>query len=236
MERTQEQQGRWASVGKLAGALAHEIKNPLSTIALNLALLREQWEEQAGNRAERTVRKIDVLTREVDRLQVILDDFLRYAREPVLERVEVDVAALLRDLAEFSEAELRRQGTALRLDLPAEGLGVIDADIGLLRQALLNVLVNARHACSDGGEIMVAGRLAEGTVVLEVTDTGTGMDEETAMRCFDPYFSTKGGSGTGLGLSMTRKIIEDHGGSVAVHSEPRVGTRFTLTVPGEARA
>ena len=217
----------------LAGALAHEIKNPLSTIALNLALLREQWEGQPDGRAERTVRKLDVLTREVDRLQDILDDFLRYAREPVLERVDVDVARLVRDLAEFSEPEMRREETDLRLDLPAKGLGIISADIGLLRQALLNVLVNARQACNDGGEVMVAGRIVDGSVILEVTDTGNGMDEETARRCFDPYYSTKGGSGTGLGLSMTRKIVEDHGGSVAVHSETNVGTRFTLSLPGD---
>jgi signal transduction histidine kinase len=227
------------ALARLAAGLAHEIKNPLSTMAINLALLEEEWGRAAQARGEaqaeptarekRCVKRVQSLQREVRRLETIVEDFLRYARGGEVNRLPQDLGALVREVLDFVDLEDSRQGIRHHIDLPA-GLPLVMLDPGALRQALLNLFVNARQAMPLGGELIVRTRRQGNFVELSITDTGVGMRAEDLQRCFDVYFSTKKG-GTGLGLATTRRIVEEHGGTITVVSEPGRGTSFSIVLP-----
>lgn len=224
----------------MTGGLAHEIRNPLSTLALNAELLAEGIEELAAPQEEslRLRRRIDALRRETERLRGILEDFLQYAGELHLERVPADVREVVEELADFFHPQADQQGVRLRADLNGGPL-VCDVDVPHLKQAILNLLLNAVQAMSrsDGGQRelllrVVSRQLASGEdgACIEVIDTGPGIPAEKLDQIFRPYFTTKAG-GTGLGLPTSRRIIEAHGGQMEVHSEPGRGTAFTIFLP-----
>jgi len=224
---------------RLADGLAHEIKNPLSTMSINLALLQEDWERAGASRGpgepirtpreERSLKRIKTLQREVDRLEHILDDFLHYARGGVVNRKPEDLARIVRELLEFVEPEDERAGIRHHVDLPI-GLPLVLVDEARIKQAVQNLLVNARQAMPTGGELLVRLRRVGTQVELSITDTGTGMSSETLARCFEEYWSDKPG-GTGLGLPTVRRIIEEHGGTISVVSEEGRGSSFSLLLP-----
>ncbi len=220
---------RLAYLGALAGGLAHEIKNPLSTIALNLALLREDWQNASGPREVRTLKKVELLEREVRRLENIVKDFLSFARGEDYRFALHQLNDVVREVLEFTEAENERAGVrvhaALATDLPELSL-----DRDHLKQAVLNLISNARQAMPDGGELLVRTRREGSSAVLEITDTGMGMDPEVRERCWELFFSTRKG-GTGYGLPLTKRILEEHGGTTDVWSERGRGTRFTIRLP-----
>jgi two-component system sensor histidine kinase HydH len=208
-------------------------------MSINLALLQEDW-ERAGiargsdgpartHREERSLKRIRTLQREVQRLEQILDDFLHYARGGVVNRKPEDLARIVRELIEFVEPEDERAGIRHHVDLPF-GLPLVLVDEPRIKQAVLNLLVNARQAMPDGGELIVRVRRMGSQVELSITDTGMGMSSETLGRCFDEYWSNKPG-GTGLGLSTTRRIIEEHGGTITALSEEGRGSSFSITLP-----
>jgi signal transduction histidine kinase len=222
---------------RLAAGLAHEIKNPLSTMAINLALLDEEWGgtqrpgggPEPGAREKRCLKRVHALQREVRRLETIVDDFLRFARGGQINRAPADLCALVREVLEFVEPEDRAQQIRHHADLPA-GLPLVMLDTGAFRQAVLNLLVNARQAMPDGGELIVRVERQGNFVELSVTDTGVGMTPEDQERCFELYYSTKK-AGTGLGLSTTRRIVEEHDGTITVVSEKGRGTSFSIVLP-----
>ncbi|MBK9383426.1 MAG: GHKL domain-containing protein [Planctomycetes bacterium] len=229
MQTDGEGEKRLAWLGTLAGGLAHEIKNPLSTMAINLSLLHEDFARSEVTRDKRALRKIEVLQREVKRLERILADFLAYARGVELDRQPTDLAEKLSELLEFLEPELRAGRIVVHTHFEA-GLPTALVDRNRLRQACLNLIVNARQAMPEGGELVVVTRRQGPRAVIEIIDNGCGMDEATRARCFDAYFSTKKG-GSGLGLPTVRRIAEEHDGEVWVESEPQRGTRFVLSLP-----
>jgi len=222
---------------RLAAGLAHEIKNPLSTMAINLALLDEEWggarrasgAPEPGAREQRCLKRVHTLQREVRRLETIVDDFLRFARGGQINRAPADLCALVREVLEFVEPEDRAQGIRHHVHLPA-GLPLVMLDTGAFRQAVLNLVVNARQAIPDGGELIVRVERQGNFVELTLTDTGVGMTQEDLERCFEVYYSTKKG-GTGLGLSTTRRIVEEHDGTITVVSEKGRGTSFSIVLP-----
>jgi two-component system, NtrC family, sensor histidine kinase HydH len=227
-----------ALLSRLAGGLAHEIKNPLSTISINLALLEEEWVKAGGpgaaqreltQREQRSVRRIKTLQREVQRMEAILEDFLRFARGAQINRAPQDVALLLHELLEFVEPENERAGIRQHADLPV-GLPLVMIDETALKQAFLNLLKNAREAMPSGGELIVRVRRDGNWAEVSITDTGIGMAPETLEHCFDEYWSDKKG-GTGLGLPTARRIIEEHGGTVHVVSERERGTSVSVYLP-----
>lgn len=221
---------RLADVGQLAAGLAHEIKNPLSTLSLNLQLLAEDWsDEEADSPSGRRVRrKIDLLTRETERLSGVLDDFLRFARGHDLKPAIQDLNAVLEEVLDFFAPEAQQRGIELRRYLNPVPNVCVDTD--LLKQALLNTLVNAQQAMPDGGELTIQTGLNGDGVLTEIIDTGCGIAEEDREKVFKPYFSTKQG-GTGLGLPMARRIVEEHDGRIRVESELNKGTRVTILLP-----
>lgn len=229
-ERTRQAE-RLAELGTLTGGLAHEIKNPLSTIQLNLQLLGEDLlpENPAYPRLDSRLKTVQ---KETARLRDILDDFLRYAGRIELNRMPVDLNRMLEELVDFFSAQAQIQRVKLRLR-PSDEQLVVPVDERLFKQAVLNLLINALQAMPEaGGEIILSAGRDGRSAIVQVTDTGRGMDEETARRIFDAYYSTKRG-GTGLGLPITRRIVTEHGGSIRVESEPGKGSVFTITIPAE---
>jgi signal transduction histidine kinase len=230
-----EDKSAHADLVRLADGLAHEIKNPLSTMSINLALLQEDWERGVGKgatrspREERSLKRIKTLQREVERLEHILEDFLHYARGGVVNRRPEDLARIVRELLEFVEPEDERSGIRHHVDLPI-GLPLVMVDEARIKQAILNLLVNARQAMPEGGELLVRLRRIRSQVELSITDTGVGMAPEKLARCFEEYWSDKPG-GTGLGLSTARRIIEEHGGSITALSEEGRGSSFSALLP-----
>lgn len=231
-ERLQErarQAERLAELGTLTGGLAHELKNPLSTIQLNLQLLGEDLipENPAFPRLQ---SRLQTVQKETSRLRDILDDFLRFAGRMELGRKSVELNSMLEELVDFYTPQAQLQRVALRLRRSERRL-LAAIDEKLLKQAILNLMINALQAMPEsGGEIILSARQEEGQAIIDVIDTGRGMDAATANRIFDAYYSTKRG-GTGLGLAIAKRIIHEHGGHIQVTSEPGKGSEFTIRLP-----
>lgn len=225
--------GQYAEMARLAGALAHEIKNPLSTIRLNMELLAEDLEESQLPAAGRALRRIEVTKRECQRLQDLLDNFLNFAKIRRLSLRPVDLNAEIDDMLDLFEPEATAAGVELLRYLDPD-LPRVQLDAESFRSALLNLLLNAKQAMPGGGQLMVRTTTSGGQVILDLIDSGVGMDDHTAAHMFEAFFSTKPG-GTGLGLPTTAKIIEAHGGTIQVHSEVGRGTQFTIELPAPQR-
>lgn len=242
---------RLAEIGAMTGGLAHEIKNPLSTIGLNAQLLGESVEELAlaGEERGRLIRRTQALRREVDRLRGILTDFLEYAGELRLDRKRADMNQVVGELVDFFLPEAEKHSVRLRADLAPGELAVI-VDVPHIKQAVLNLMLNAVQAMASAGGTATGERVpavmprelilktlrtkGDGNAVqLHVIDTGPGIPPETAAKIFTPYFTTKSG-GTGLGLPTARRLVEAHGGTLEVFTEIGRGTDFVITLPGNA--
>lgn len=249
-ERRARASERLAELGAMTSGLAHEIKNPLSTIGLNAQLLGEGIEELPTeglkDEKQRLSRRAAALRREVERLRGILTDFLTYAGEMRLEQKKADVNQIVDELAEFFLPQTQQQGVRLRTDLAPGPLNA-NVDAPLIKQAVLNLMLNAVQAMAPGAPgthgpngaarelILRTGRSrdADGVpgVQLHVIDTGPGISPEVAAKLFTPYYTTKAG-GSGLGLPTTRRIVEAHQGRIDVHTEVGKGTDFVVTLPG----
>lgn len=222
---------QYTEIARLAGGLAHEIKNPLSTIRLNMELLAEDFAQAESARDRRALAKIELVQRECQRLQDLLDDFLNFARVRPMRLVPTDLNEVVRRLIEFYRPKADECGieiiTYLESDLPNV---LLDAE--QFHGALLNLMINAQQAMPDGGQLVIATKGTPSGVSLHLIDTGGGMDEKTLAKIFQAFYSTKRG-GSGLGLPTTRKIIEAHGGRITCHSELGKGTWFVieLSVP-----
>lgn len=232
MDRLQQrarQAERLAELGTLTGALAHELKNPLSTVQLNLQLLGEDLIPE-NPAYTRLINRLHTVQKETSRLRDILDDFLRFAGRMELVGKPTDLNVLLEELVDFFSPQAQLQRVQLRLRKSHEPI-VANVDERLLKQAILNLLINALQAMPEsGGEIILSARKADHQALLDVIDTGAGMDEQTRQRIFDAYYSTKRG-GTGLGLAISQRIVHEHGGQITATSEPGKGSDFTVSLP-----
>jgi len=222
-------QAQFAEIAELAGGLAHEIRNPLSTMRLTLDLLAEEFRAPQDQRERRVLHKVERLQSESQRLQDILEDFLRFVRIQELKRAPADLNAVVDDLRDFCEPKASSQGVIVRAHL-AENLPLAPLDVELFKQALLNLILNALLAMPEGGELILTTRPDGDSVVLEVTDTGCGIASEVQPKVFDAFFSTRPG-GSGLGLPTTRKIVVAHGGTICLQSEPGKGSKFIVRLP-----
>lgn len=250
-ERTAAGHARNAEIASMTRGLAHEIKNPLSTVALNAQLLREEIIDSPLDDAERErmTRRVDALAREAGRLRDILNDFLRYAGRMQLDRRQADVRDVAGELGDFFMPQAEQAGVRMRI-LADESPVVADVDPALLKQAVLNLMLNAvqsmetlpadrartldvavRHEPAEGRG--AAARAAR--AVIEVSDTGPGIPPDAHAHLFEPYFTTKSG-GNGLGLAVTRRIVEAHGGTVQALDAPAGGARFRIELPLRAAA
>jgi two-component system sensor histidine kinase HydH len=216
-------------VGQLVGGLAHEIKNPLSTINVNLKLLAEDLARREDEEARRLIRRLEAVQIETDRLKDILDDFLRFAGQYELTLTSTDLRRVIEELVDFFTPQAESARVLTRSSLPATEVRS-RIDVNLIKQALLNLMLNAVQAMPEGGELLLRLSSQRNSVVMEVIDTGPGMDRDDLGKVFQVYFSTKK-QGTGLGLPTTRRIVREHGGDIRVESEVGKGTRFIITLP-----
>lgn len=231
-----------AELSAIAGGLAHEIRNSLSTLRVNLQLLDEDWgavaptADEAGGDVAETVRRsrtrIGTLLREATRLECILEDFLVFVRKRELNRASRDLNDLVGELADFYQPQADAHGIRLRTDPAREPL-VCAIDSNLIKQAVLNLMLNAQQAMGRGGVLTIRlSAESRETARIDVIDTGPGIAPEDVSRVFDAYYSTKK-RGTGLGLTTARQIIREHGGRIHLTSEPGEGCCFTILLPRE---
>lgn len=219
----------------LSAGVAHELRNPLSAVDLNLHLLEEELREQ-GRLSPSSGQYLRVLNAESHRLSGILDNFLKFARPEAVRPHEVDLHDLIAHVASLLRHEAEERRVRLETEI-APDLPPVSGDEIQISQVLVNILVNAFHAMPDGGFCRIAARRVEDhgqdRVVLTVQDTGIGIRQEDLPRLFEPFFTTKAG-GSGLGLAIAYRIVQDHGGTIAVASTPGCGTQVTVTLPGTA--
>ncbi|OHB65985.1 MAG: hypothetical protein A2Y76_13020 [Planctomycetes bacterium RBG_13_60_9] len=226
---------------RLTGELAHEIKNPLSTVKVNLQLAREaldevdltepnrtSWDRYRSNLAGAS-RKIAIVQKETERLEQILDGFLKYVRRPDLQLATVDVNELVGDMIDFYTPQAHSHALTVRQSLSKKPL-MCRVDPGALKQVLLNLFINAQQAMDQQGELMIRTSRHAGRAVIHVSDTGKGIPPERLPTLFRPYYSSRSG-GSGLGLATAKKIVEAHKGAISVYSELGKGTSFTIELP-----
>src|SRR3954453_11473316 len=176
---------QYTEIARLAGGLAHEIKNPLSTIRLNMELLAEDLAESETPSGRRALKRVEVVRRECQRLQSLLDDFLSYARVRRLHLEPSDLNHQIDDVLDFFAPEAKEAGVEVVRYLDPE-LPRVLLDREAFRQALLNLIINAKQAMPDGGQLMVRTAAEQNLVAVYLIDTGIGMDERTALQMFEP--------------------------------------------------
>ena len=233
MESALKRSDRLAALGELSARMAHEIRNPLAAISGSVQLLTEQ-----GGLRDHESRLLNIVTRESDRLNGLITEFLAYARPRPPRRERFDLRQMLFDLRELLSLDQRFQG--ISIELAVEEQPSIHADRGQLQQVLLNLLHNAADAMPDGGIITIEARIRPpGTetdgnrpaeLTIMVSDQGSGIEEEALRNLFEPFWTTKA-SGTGLGLATVYRILEGHGGTIRASKLEVGGTRFTITLP-----
>jgi signal transduction histidine kinase len=240
-----------AALGRLMAGVAHEVKNPLNAMTIHLELLKQKLARQqpigalasvAGDAAMRldageavptapdVTKHVDIIAKEIRRLDEVLNGFLKFARPDELKLQPVRLAALISDIQTSVAPDAERRHITMKVECP-DTLPEINADPGMLSQALLNLALNACQAMPDGGTLKLACRAASRRrVEVDIEDTGVGIPPEHLGKIFDLYFTTKD-QGSGIGLSMVYRIVQLHDGEVEVQSTPGRGTRFRLIFP-----
>jgi len=215
---------RLSALGELSAGMAHEIRNPLGAIKGAVEILKDDYSPE-----EAKYEFIQILLKETDRLNSIVQEFLGFAQPKQPEYQQADVNESLEAVLTLTAQEARKAGVQVvkRLD-PSIGKRSLDA--GLLKQAFLNLVLNAIQSMPKGGSLTVESYLRDGMIVVNIIDTGTGISDENRRKLFSPFFTTKK-NGTGLGLAITYRIIENHRGRIDVASEPGKGATFTVKIP-----
>jgi two-component system, cell cycle sensor histidine kinase and response regulator CckA len=244
LEEQLRQSQKLEAVGRLAGGIAHDFNNLLTVIRSQTDLLLIDLEESVAPEPMTLIQELETVQAAADRAAALTSQLLAFSREQILQPRVVDMSRVVSAMTRLLERVIG-EDIAFELDLP-EGLPPVRIDPGQIEQAVLNLVINARDAMPDGGTLTLRTRHVRGEptseedgapraadqVVLEVTDTGLGMDSETQSRIFEPFFSTKEkGKGTGLGLAMVYGVVAQSGGKAHVRSEPGAGATFTLAFP-----
>lgn len=224
MQRQLTQLERLAAAGQLAAQFAHEVGTPLNLISGHVQLLRARATD------ERMIKRLDVIGDQIDRITNIVRSMLDSTRRPGLQLKAADVNSLLASILEATQPTLAARNVELRTDMP-EDLPFVEADVDQLQQVFINLINNSLDAMPRGGKLSVATSAEADFVVIELADSGEGIAKDQIDLIFDPMFSTKGGRGTGLGLTIVKQIISEHGGEVDVKSPGGAGTTFQIKLP-----
>jgi signal transduction histidine kinase len=230
LEQARQSSARASYVGLLASGLAHEIRNPLNAMNMNLQMLEEELLAHPELADPEHVELFESTKSEIKRLERLVNNFLTYAR-PAQPRFESrDLNGVVREVARLLEADFRQHGVELQTDLEPL-LPQVDTDETQFKQALINLLVNARQVLEGGGRVRIRTRAgSRGDVVVEVQDDGPGIPVDVRERIFEVFYSSRGG-GTGLGLPIAKQIVERHGGAIEVETEEGHGTTFRIRLP-----
>lgn len=222
-----------ASLTNVAAAVAHEIKNPLAAISIHLQLLKKNFTACNLSINQKAQKHIGVIEEEIERLNKIVVDFLFAVRPLKFEFVPVDINALLKNLYDTFFDEFNDSGISIALSF-SKDLPKIQGDERFLRQAFMNVLTNAKAAMPNGGFLDISTKAVNDFIIVTISDSGQGILPEDMHKIFEPYFTTKH-DGTGLGLTMTYKVIKEHGGDINVYSDYGMGTSFKFSLPIERK-
>ncbi|MFH0809493.1 MAG: ATP-binding protein [Pseudomonadota bacterium] len=226
IERRLSNTERLASVGEMAAYIAHEIRNPLVAIGgFANSLLKTVCSE------ENCRRKARIIVEEVRRLEVVLRSVMNFARPLEPHKQRANINRVLTEACTLYQGIIRSRKIKLRKKF-AKDLPDTLFDPVLIKQALINLMKNAIESMPSGGELLIHTDLCWDHIVIIISDSGSGMPPEVLMNIFNPFFTTKH-DGMGIGLAMTKKIIEDHGGEITIESIPDVGTTFNVCLPIE---
>tara|TARA_B100001079_G_scaffold2789_1_gene2428 strand:+ start:251 stop:1930 length:1680 start_codon:yes stop_codon:yes gene_type:complete len=225
------QSERLATIGEMSAKVAHEIRNPLSSISLNTELLYDEISNDNGERKSDAENLIQSILNEVDTLTAISDEYLQFARFPKLETRPASINEVLIELTKFFNKEIVQRCISLKENY-ASDLPQILLDTKQIKQAFLNILKNSFESMPEGGELSITTRLKDENVEVNITDTGSGINRSDIRRVFDPFYSTKV-KGTGLGLALTMKTVEGHGGDISCKSTIAKGTTMIISFPVE---
>jgi signal transduction histidine kinase len=249
VESTLRYSRKLAALGRLSAGVAHEVKNPLNSMMIHLELLRQQFAAPAALRgaaagrggsvlaevsaphidSEAALEHVDVIAGEIRRLDEVVQGFLKFTRPEDLKLQPVRLGALFDEVVPIVKPEAERTGVGLEVD--AAGVPDVNGDPAMLRQAFLNLALNACQAMPDGGTLRIRCETARHRrVAVNVSDTGVGIKPEHLQRIFDLYFTTKK-SGSGIGLSMVYRTVQMHDGEIEVQSTPGKGTTFRILLP-----
>lgn len=215
-----------ASLTTLAAGVAHEIKNPLGSISIHVQLLAKAMKDKPDKKME---RYLSIVSEEIERLNKIVVDFLFAVRPIDIKPINDDINALILELVEFMKPEAKNAGIELEAKLEAS-INPLPFDKRYIKQALLNLVKNSMAAMPNGGKLLLSTTSTTEEVLIAVEDNGVGIDEDKIGKIFEPYFTTKE-NGTGLGLTLSYKIIKEHGGDITVISKPQLGSIFTISIP-----
>ena len=227
-----------AALGRLMAGVAHEVKNPLNAMTIHLELLKQKLGAMrepitvpagpsGGSKTLDLTKHVNVIGDEIKRLDQVVVGFLKFARPDELKLQPVHLSSLISEVLSMTAPEAERRGIVIKTECPPS-VPEINADPGMLQQALLNLTINACQAMPDGGTLKIICRAApRRRVEISIEDTGVGIPPENLSRIFDLYFTTKE-KGSGIGLSMVFRIVQLHDGEVEVQSTPGRGTRFRL--------
>lgn len=219
---------RLTALGELSAGMAHEIRNPLGSIRGTAEILRDAFPPD-DKYAEFTA----ILVKEVDRLNQVLEDFLRFVRPEPSDRVHFLPAETLREVLNLTEVQARKANVNIVAEIP--DLPEVEGEAGQFKQVFLNLILNAVQAMADGGQLLVSAEVKDHWVVCCFADNGPGIPKQNLERIFNPFFTTKH-EGTGLGLAITSRIVENAGGRIKVESEVGKGATFTLKLRVVERA
>lgn len=223
----------YAELAQLTGRLIHDIKNHISTLGLNLQLLEEDLHDPETSKERRSHQRVVKLQHETQRLAELSNDFLRFIQQKELNKSPTRINDIIDDLVDFYGPSARKANVEIKTFLPGD-LPLIELDVEPFKQGLLNLMLNAVQAMPHGGTLAIQAEFDRSTqpprILLSFIDTGIGMTAEVQQQIFKPFFSLRQG-GSGLGLATLKKIVEAHGGSITVQSEPGKGTKFIISLP-----
>ncbi len=235
-ERTR-QLSKWerlAAVGSMAAKVAHEIRNPLSSISLNTELMSDELATYGGVDTAESRQLLGAIAGEIDRLSRIVEEYLQFARMPRLDLEQVNLRDLSEQVVKFLVPEFERYGVETEIDVLDHG-PVVYLDRNQFRQVLLNLLRNSQEAMPNGGKVTIHLREdPDGGVEIVVVDTGIGIEPAQTQKVFDPFYSTKD-TGTGLGLAFVQQVVLEHGGEVSCTGQPGRGASFRIVLPERLR-
>ncbi len=227
LEAEVSRQERLSVLGNMAATVAHEIRNPLNSISMGLQRLKAEFAPTQDE--DQYARFIELMQGEVQRLNSIVEQFLSLARPLEIKPEELRIQDVLKELATLSEGDARQSKVRIQV-MASPDLPPLRLDRNYLKQLLLNLILNGVQAMPQGGTLTLEAKTSRSNFFITVTDTGVGIPLENLSRIFEPYFTTKT-NGSGLGLAIARRIVEAHGGTITVSSEPDRGCRFQISLP-----
>ncbi|HKY03305.1 MAG TPA: ATP-binding protein [Blastocatellia bacterium] len=229
LEEKLTQAERAAVIGRMTQAVAHEIRNPLNVINLSIDHASKRYAPEDETKRKQFTRMLSSIKDEIARLNHMVNDVLNFGRPARMAVETVDLRGLVDETIALVRAQADEQGVEIEVRQDGDRADV-QGDRERLKSCLSNIAINALQAMPTGGHLTARVHQTNGTVAVSITDTGVGISEEAQAKIFDAYYSTKQ-TGFGLGLAVTKKIVEDHKGTIEVESEPDRGTTFTVKLP-----